>query len=175
MAMVEHAYAYSEEAYFEQRRLRVLSGAAAKEKANARRIDVVKIVMAASLVLCYFLMATFLQGKINLLSAEINNIKTEIENTQNEALKADLTIGELSSLDRIEAYAVTELGMVTPKAGEVYYLDADSSVKIAQGKEALAVAAEAAGAPVEESTFLRSISAMISGYFGGAALVAVDE
>ena len=174
MAMTEHAYAY-EETYFEQRRLRVLTGAAAKDKANTHRSDVVKVVMAVFIVLGYFLIATFMAGNINLLSAEINSVKADIVDKQNDALKADLVIGQLSSLERIEAYAVDELGMVAPAASEVYYLNEESSVQIAQGQAALMVAAEEATQPEEENSFLRSVSAMVSGYFGKTALAAEEE
>lgn len=176
MAMTERAFAYQEEEYFEQRRLRVLTGAAAKEKANTRRSDVVKIALAAFSVLVYFLMSAFIEGQINLVNAEINTLKNDIAEMENEALKADLTIGELSSLERIEEYAIANLGMIAPASCETYYLNEESSVAVARAQAGMP--APAAAEPVqtaEESTFLHSVTAMIAGYFNGTALAATEQ
>ena len=176
MAMSERAYAYqSFEAAqsLELRKLRVLSGAAIREKANARRIDMVKIALLVTTVLVYFLGVTFMESKIGDVGAEINSLKEQITDTENDSLRADLKIGELSSLDRIEAYATENLDMVPTAGSNVYYLNKESSMMISQGEQQL-VESETESAPVEQEQhpFWQSLAIMVHNYFDGTALAA---
>ncbi len=177
MAMSEHALSYGEEAYYEQRRLRVLSGSAAREKANARRIDLVKVTLALCAVLIYFLAVTFMAGQINLVSSEINQIKSQIADTENETRKAELEIGQLSSLNRIEDYAVARLDMVVPPADQAYYLGEEASIAIAQANSAVQVAGTEAEDPLSqpEEGFFRSVGALFADYFSGTAMAITEE
>ncbi len=178
MAMSEHAYAYQafEEARsLETRRLRVLSGAAAREKANARRIDAVKIALLITSVLVYFLGVTFMESKIGDVGAEINSLKEQIAAVENDSLRADLTIGELSSLERIETYARENLGMLPTDTGNIYYLNKESSMMIAQGQLQLAETEAVLDAPAEENhPFLQNLAAVLKDYFNQTALAAAD-
>jgi len=179
MAMSERAYAYSafEEAQsLELRKLRVLSGAAVREKANARRIDMVKLALLVTSVLVYFLGVTFMGSKIGDVGAEINSLKEQITRTENDSLRADLKIGELSSLDRIETYAMENLDMVPTAAGNIYYLNKESSLMIALGQQQLAVTQAESVAPAEEQyPFWQSLAAVLKGYFDNTALAADSE
>ena len=57
-----------------------------------------------------------------------------IADLENDAALADMTIGEKSALERVEAYATNELGMVYPDPGETYFLSEESSQAIAAGR-----------------------------------------
>jgi len=175
MAMSERAYAYGfEEAQsLELRRLRVLSGAAAREKANARRIDMVKLALLVTSVLVYLLGVTFMESKIGDVGAEINSLKEQIAQTENASLRADLKIGELSSLDRIESYAIENLDMVPTAAGNIYYLNKESSMMITLGERQLTETGAPTAAPEQEQhPFWQSLAAVLRGYFDNTALAA---
>lgn len=176
MSMSERAYAYpafEETASPELRQMRLLSGAAARDKANARRSDYVKLTLAVIAVLVYLLGVTFMESKIGDAGAEINNLKEQIARTENDSLMADLEIGELSSLERIESYAVSDLGMVPTDANSIYYLNKESSMMIAMGEQQLAAAAAEAPPPEEQQyPFWQSVGSLIKDYLGGTALAA---
>ena len=156
MAMTEHAYVMEEAASFETRQMRVLDGGKARERANARRADGVKLGLAVVAVLVYMLSLTFVSARITAAGAEINSINEAIADLENDAALADMTIGEKSALERVEAYAINELGMVYPDPGATYFLSEQSSQAIAAGRLALASAAaaeeEEAMATEEESS-----------------------
>ena len=138
MAMVDRALALEEAASFETRQMRVLDGRAARDRANARRADVVKIGLAVIAVLVYMLALTVVSAKITSAGAEINSLQEQIASIENDAAIADMTIGSMSSLERIEAYAIGELGMVYPDPGQTYFLSEQSSQAIAAGRTVLA-------------------------------------
>lgn len=176
MAMSERALAYQayEQAQSQElRSLRVLSGEAARERANTKRKDVVKLVLSIVAVLVYLLGVTFMESKIGDAGAEINSLKRQIAETETASLRADLEIGELSSLDRIESYAVANLGMAVTDANSVYYLSPESSLMIATGQQQLAVAETEPEA--EEQPWLQSMAAAIRNYFRNTALAAGQE
>ncbi|MBR2783918.1 MAG: hypothetical protein IKD93_06990 [Firmicutes bacterium] len=174
MAMTERAYVLEDVASYETRKMRVLEGRAAKERANAKRADVVKIGLAVIAVLVYMLGLTFVSAKITAAGAEINAINEQIATLENDAALADMTIGSKSSLERIESYAIKELGMVYPDPNETYFLGESSSQAIAAGRAALtgAAATEAeAEPPAEEEAggFFANVGSAISGLFAHSA------
>lgn len=181
MAMTERAFsahAYEEAQSFEQRRLRVLDGTAAKEKLNARRADAIKIGLAVVAVMLYLLSLTMMEAKIGNMVSHINGIQREIDNTVNASLRSDLEIGELSSLGRIEAYAVTQLGMVSPDVDNIHYLNGESSQMILTGQQNLAEQEVIVAEETEEEikpTFWQSLATLIQGYWQGEALAANDQ
>ena len=176
MAMIERAFsthAYEEAQSFEQRRLRVLDGTAAREKLNARRADVVKIALAVTAVLVYLLAVTMMEAKIGNMVSHINAVQRDIEATANAALRADLTIGQLSSLERVESYATANLGMVRPTVDDIPYLNSESSQMIVAGQQQL-TEPEETPQPEEEATssWWQNIGALLKGYWRGQALAA---
>ena len=181
MAMTERAFSaqsYEEAQSFEQRRLRVLDGRAVREKHNARRADIVKITLAVTALMVYLLAVTMMEAKIGNLVGQINGLKEDIADMTNASLRADLEIGELSSLERIEEYATAELGMIRPGVEDIHYLNGESSQRILAGQEqtnqiSTAEPVEAAATEPEDSTFLQSMGMMLKGYWSGQAL-AVD-
>lgn len=185
MAMTERAlssHAYEEAQSFEQRRLRVLDGTAAREKMNARRADIVRISLAVLAVMVYLLAVTMMEAKIGNKVSEINGIQQEIEDTANASLRADLRIGDLSSLARVEKYAVAYLGMVRPAVEDIHYLNGESSQLIVAGQQQLAEAAApalpaAAEAEAEEEQpkFWKTIASMLKNYWSGQALAVEGE
>ena len=177
MAMTERAFSaqsYEEAQSFEQRRLRVLDGRAVREKHSARRADIVKITLAVTALMVYLLAVTMMEAKIGNLVGQINGLKEDIADMTNASLRADLELGELSSLERIEA----ELGMIRPGVEDIHYLNGESSQRILAGQEqtnqiSTAEPVEAAATESEDSTFLQSMGMMLKGYWSGQAL-AVD-
>ncbi|MBR0376414.1 MAG: hypothetical protein IJH59_07610 [Firmicutes bacterium] len=178
MAMTERAYALEEVASYETRQMRVLSGGAARARANAKRADVVKLGLAVVAILVYMLGLTVVSAQITAAGAEINAINEQIADLENEAAIADMTIGAKSALERVEAYAIGELGMVYPDPGETYFLSAESSQAIANGKAALAAAAVEEAPPEEESKegILSGIGSTVKGLLDRTAwAVEVDD
>jgi cell division protein FtsL len=171
MAMTERAYAYEEAQSYELRRMHVLDGTAAREKANKRRGDAVKLAVSVAAILVYLLGITFMQAKISSAGHEINEIKAAIAETETLSAHADLQIGKSSSLNYIEAYASTELGMVYPAADNVYFLDEESSYTIASARNQV-VAAEEEQPADEEHPLWKNIGAAFENFFLGQALAA---
>lgn len=173
MAMTERAYTYETAQSYELRRMRLLDGTAARERANRRRGDIVKITVGIVAVLVYLLGVTFMQAQIGSAAHEINQLKAAIIDTGNLSAQADLEIGRKSSLNHIEAYASGQLGMVYPAADQMYYLDEQSSLSIALGREQAAVLAESQ--PMQEEHALwRNIGATLENFFLGSALAAEE-
>ena len=150
MAMTARAIVLEEVASFETRQMRVLSGGAARARANAKRADGVKLGLAVVAILVYMLGLTVVSAKITAAGAEINSIKGQIAELENEAAIADMTIGAKSSLERVEAFATGELGMVYPDPSETYFLSAENSQAIAAGRLAMVAAATESDAPEED-------------------------
>lgn len=184
MAMSERAYsthAYEEAQSFEQRRLRVLDGSAAREKRNAHRADVIKIGLVLIAIMVYLLSVTMMEAKIGNMVSRINGLQRDIEDTANASLRADLQIGELSSLDRIETYAVSYLGMVSPGMDDIHCLNGESSQRILAGQQEASMAQQDAPAAEEEAaqpaqeeeaeqpSFWQNLSLMLKGYWNGQA------
>ncbi len=178
MAVTNEAVNYREAQSFELRRLRLLTGAAAREKANALRGDVLKVALAVTAVFVYLLAITLIEGQISAVGAEINGVKAEIAAVENDSLRMDLMIGELESLERIETYAVENLGMVCPTAADIYYLNAETSAWLAQGDaaptELAAVTATGAAtvAPEQGNDLWQKLSAFWQKYWNGEATAA---
>lgn len=173
MFMTEHSFAYENAQSYELRKLRVLDGSAARARADAKRIDAVKLALAVIAVLVYFLGLTFIEAKLTNAGAEINSIKAAIEDTQNASAVMDLKIGSLASLDRIEQYAINELGMVYPDAEAVYFLDQESSMNIVAGQAELTAFAQNKSDDEDVShPFWGALSDKFHNFFGGTALAA---
>lgn len=174
MAMTEYASVYEQAASFERRQMRVLDGTAAKNRADAKRIDGVRLGLAVITILVYMLSLAFVSAKITSAGGEINAINAQITELENQAAIADLTIGAKSSLERVESYAIAELGMVYPDPDQTYFLSEDSSRSIAAGRQALAQAQaeqDAAGEQAQPGP-LSGVMASVSGWLGGTAQAA---
>ena len=175
MAMTERAYDYQQAQSYELRRMRILDGTAAQEKANARRADVVKLSLAVVAVLVYLLSVTFMEAKIDDAGAQINNLKAQIAETENNALIAELKIGELASLDRVESYAVANLGMICPAADSFHYLNRESSMMIAAGLAETEIEISVEDTFVESQPFWKSIGSIIREHFVGGTAIAAEK
>lgn len=176
MGMTEHSFAYEAAQSYEERKLRVLDGSAAKARADARRFDSVRLALGVIAILVYLLGVAFVEAKITTAGVEVNQLKADIAATEAEIAKADLTIGAKASLERIESYAALNLGMVYPEAGNVHFLDEQSSLTIAAGKAALSgetvVAAEEAAA---DGGLWEGINQALASLLPGTALAAADS
>lgn len=170
MAMTERAFVHEEAQSYELRKLRVLDGTAARARADARRSDAVKLALTVAAVLVYLLSLTFAEAKITTAGGEINALKEQIAETQNQTAIADLTIGEKASLARIETYAKENLGMVYPGVNDFYFLDEGSSLVLAgAGEESLP---EEAAPEEEENVFWQALGESFRNFLGNTALAA---
>lgn len=133
MGMNSNAYAYEQAQSYERRRMEVLDGKQAKVREDAKRADIVKIVVGVSAIFIYLLGVTFMSAKIYSAGVEINSLQSQIAETEEMIARAELEIGELASLERIETYALENLGMVYPASDDIYFLDEQSSLRIAPG------------------------------------------
>lgn len=174
MSMTERALVFEEAASFETRQMRVLDGGAARARASAKRADAVKLGLAVAAILVYMLGLTFVSAKITAAGAQINSINEQIAELENEAAIADMTIGAKSSLERVESFAVGQLGMVYPDPSETYFLSAETSQNIVAGRAALASAAADAAAEEEEVSpgLLGRVSASLRSAAGRSAQAA---
>ena len=158
MAMTEKAYsntAYTESPAFRERRLRVLDGTAAREKKAKHRAEVVRVCVCVAAVAVYLLSVTFMEARIGNRAGQVSSLQRKIDSVEVDSLRADLTIGELSSLERVENYATACLGMVRPSVDDIYYLNGESSQSIRTGEALLeAEAMQAEEAPVSEKKTL---------------------
>lgn len=170
MGMNNHAYAYQTAQAYERRQIEVLDGKQAKVREDAKRADVVKIVVGVSAVFIYLLVVAFMSAKICSAGVEINSLQTQIAETENMIARAELEIGELASLERIEAYALTNLGMVYPESDDIYFLDEQSSLRIAEGQRDLALASTAETETAsEEKSLWQSLVDGVTDFFLGTA------
>ncbi len=170
MCMNSNAYAYEQAQSYERRRMEVLDGKQAKVREDAKRADIVKIVVGVSAIFIYLLGVTFMSAKIYSAGVEINSLQSQIAETEEMIARAELEIGELASLERIETYALENLGMVYPASDDIYFLDEQSSLRIAQGQQELAIAASAEEEAVaEEQSLWQSIVDGFTSFLTGTA------
>ncbi len=170
MGMNSNAYAYEQAQSYERRRMEVLDGKQAKVREDAKRADIVKIVVGVSAIFIYLLGVTFMSAKIYSAGVEINSLQSQIAETEEMIARAELEIGELASLERIETYALENLGMVYPASDDIYFLDEQSSLRIAQGQQELAIAASAEEEAVaEEQSLWQSIVDGFTSFLTGTA------
>ena len=150
--------------------MEVLDGKQAKVREDAKRADIVKIVVGVSAIFIYLLGVTFMSAKIYSAGVEINSLQSQIAETEEMIARAELEIGELASLERIETYALENLGMVYPASDDIYFLDEQSSLRIAQGQQELAIAASAEEEAVaEEQSLWQSIVDGFTSFLTGTA------
>ena len=170
MGMNSNAYAYEQAQSYERRRMEVLDGKQAKVREDAKRADIVKIVVGVSAIFIYLLGVTFMSAKIYSAGVEINSLQSQIAETEEMIARAELEIGELASLERIETYALENLGMVYPASDDIYFLDEQSSLRIAQGQQELAIVASAEEEAVaEEQSLWQSIVDGFTSFLTGTA------
>ncbi|MDO4580964.1 MAG: hypothetical protein Q4B96_00055 [Bacillota bacterium] len=174
--MSEAAYTYRQAHSYERRRSEAVSGRKEKTRTREIRKDRLIIVMAVlSVFICAF-MYTFFEAQIGVAGLEVSSLKQQILDTETAAARVDLEIGNLASLERIEEYAIAELGMVYPDGNDVYYLNEFSSLMIAQGRSGITVAAaEPSQQAVNDDPFWQSLSALIGNYFNGTASAAENQ
>lgn len=169
MVMNSSAHAYTQAQSYELRKMQVLDGKQAKAREDAKRGDVVKITLVVSAVFLYLFGMTFLSANICSMGVEMNSLKTQIADTQNMTARAELELGEMAALERVEAYATNDLNMVYPQADDIYILNEESSMEIAQGKQELTIAEAEITVVAEENPMWRSIVDGFSNFFMGTA------
>ena len=163
MGINSTAYAYEQAQEFEQRKIRVLDGKQAKARENKKRADIVKVTMAVSAVLVYFIAVTFMSSQVCSVGVQINDLQAAIAETENMTARAELELGKLTSLERVEAYVAENLDMVYPTANDFYFLDEQSSLAIAQGQQQLAMEQTTAAAEPEEMGLWQNVSEFLFG------------
>lgn len=172
MSSSAHAQVLAPSQASERRRIEVLDGKQARVREDARRADVVRISLTVATLLMFLLALTFMSAKVYSTGVEINHLKSEIEQTNTLAARTELELGQMASLERIEAYATEELGMVYPAANDIYLLGEESARRIAEGQQQIALAeAEALDGSVENPRW-REIVDGIAGFFVGTASAA---
>ncbi|NLF80049.1 MAG: hypothetical protein GX572_02525 [Clostridia bacterium] len=172
MSSSAHAQVLAPSQASEQRRVKVLDGKQAKAREDARRADIVRITLSVATLLMFLLGLTFMSAKIYSAGVDINHLKNEIEQTNTLASRAELELGQMASLERIEAYATERLGMVYPAANDIYLLSEDSARRIAEGQQQIALAEAEAMSGSEENPRWREIVYGIAGLFVGTASAA---
>lgn len=173
MSMTERSFAYENTQSYELRKLQVLDGSAARARADAKRIDAVKLAIGVIAVLVYFLSLAFMEAKITTAGAQLNELQATIAETDNNTKIIDLQIGSLASLSRVEQYAQEHLGMVYPEADTIYFLDKESSLNIALGHAKLEnVVAETSPAAEETHPLWEAARTALNNFFGATALAA---
>jgi len=174
MNQSSNAYQNYEQAQsFEQQRIRVLDGSQAKAREDARRGRIVRTVLTGTAVFLCLLTMAFMSAKICGIGVEINNMKDQIAAMETDTLRAEMDLGELSSLSRIESYAINNLGMVYPGAENIHIMDEESSMAIARGEQALAASAsDAVTAENQKTDIWTKIGIGIANFFTGKASAA---
>ena len=142
-----------------------------------RRWEAVPFVLLVLLVFGAAFAYMCLDAKIGVAGREINNMEVQIAEKQTLTLRTELEIGRLSSLNRIESYAILHLGMIYPDIGAVQYLDQQVSSMLAAELAALSdKAQEPEAAPeTEKHPLLAAWTKLVNSYFSGTALAMNEE
>jgi cell division protein FtsL len=172
MSSSAHAQVLAPSRGYERRRIEVLDGKQAKAREDAHRADVVRIGLSVATIFMFLLALTFMSAKVYSAGVEINSLKSQIEDTETLAARTELELGQLTSLDRIEAYATDNLGMVYPAADDIYLLGEESSLRIAEGQQEIALAEAEASGQGEENPRWRDLVDGIASFFVGSASAA---
>jgi len=169
MGMNSSAHAYELAQSYERRKMQVLDGKQARVREDAKRGDVVRITLAVVTLFMFLLGMTFMSAKIYSTDAKINGLHAQISDTKDKIGQIELELAQLSSLDRVETYAVANLGMVYPGADDFYFLDEQSALIIAQGERDMQMVSAETNVESGDSTMWQSIVDGISNFFVGSA------
>ena len=87
-------------------------------------VAIVGFAVAAALMVLLLLT----QSQLSQISFEISALEQELEELETRQEKLLISHAEAYDLQRVEEYAVNELGMIRPNPDQIYYIDtADSS------------------------------------------------
>ncbi len=146
-------------------------------KENSLRKDRAKI---AGLVFCGFIMAfsfSFLEAKIGICGYKINETKEKIAQTESQCERLELEIADLGSLDRIEEYAIAQLGMKYPEHVNIAYLNYEplsvAALDEANGSNPAAKITVHEEGPAE-SSIIQGLYKLLGSHFKREAKAAVE-
>ncbi|QGP92917.1 Cell division protein FtsL [Neomoorella glycerini] len=119
---------------------------------------------------------TYLAVQLVIKGYELDALKQEINTMQRENERLQLEVARLKAPERIAAVATTRLGMVEPRAGQLYYVPG----KAGQGQQLQVATGEPAGkgvettAPVQQS-WLAALSRALQNWLDPVRLARVNS
>jgi cell division protein FtsL len=119
-----------------------------RQKQQVMHKDRKLIAIITAVVLALLFCCVMAEAQINSVGYEINKTKEAITAMEAQSQKLELEVEQLGSLDRIEEYAVNQLGMVNLQSSDIIYIDYNaglSSAKAAAATPQSAANAEQAG------------------------------
>ncbi len=81
-----------------------------------------KRVAVGLLVIALALLVVYRYGEINRLNMQIRELETSRQVLHEQHSQLELQLARLTSLDRLESIAVSQLGLRYPQPGEIYFL-----------------------------------------------------
>jgi cell division protein FtsL len=110
------------------------------QKARAKKIviknDRAMIAFITAFILAIFFCCVAAEAKIGGVGYEINTTKSTIAELEEKCQLLELEVEKLRSLDRIEQYAINNLGMVCIESSDIIYLDYENNLKTAKVDDA---------------------------------------
>ena len=166
-------YEYPHHKKWQQKRLELLRPEQ-EQRLTKRRWEVVPFVLLVVLVFTAAFAYVWMDAKIGVLGREINHIDMQITEAHTLSMRAEMEIGSLSALSRVESYAKLHLDMVYPDIRAVQYLDQQVSSLLATELSSLTENEAEPEAEPERHPLLAAWTELISGYFSGTALALSD-
>lgn len=94
-------------------------------KAKPKPLHQLRLILLglAIIIFCSSLVYMAMEAKISSLAWQINQIKKDMSDLDTDRERLKLEVENLSSMERVEAYASEYLDMIYPEAKDVMYLD----------------------------------------------------
>jgi cell division protein FtsL len=94
------------------------------------------IAIITAVVLALLFCCVMAEAQVNSVGYEINKTKEAITAMESKSQKLELEVEQLSSLNRIEEYAVNQLGMVNLQSSDIIYIDYNAGLTTAEAAAA---------------------------------------
>lgn len=101
-----------------------------RAEAVAHRRKVVKVFVISMMLFSMLFSSIYVRVQLSELSAETNVKQKELSTLKSEHTRLKMQFDALVSLDKVELYAKTKLGMVKRERYQITYLDIDSGDEV---------------------------------------------
>lgn len=102
----------------------------AKKEMQRTALQTAKIIVVSVFLLSMLAALLFSRIKVDELDRQISDAQTKITSAQSENVRLNMKLDSMISLEKVESYAQTNLGMVKMENHQIEYIDLSGSDKV---------------------------------------------
>lgn len=107
-----------------------LTAAQFRAQTHAASVKAFKIFMIATALLAFMAMVIYSRVQVDEINRDINAMDKSIKTAQSDMVRLNMALDSQISIDKVEDFAVNNLGMVKVQDYQVIYLDLSSDDKV---------------------------------------------